>query len=56
MRLIDPDGRSYTDYVDKNGIRQVKTNDATPDRIEIHYPKLKLYDHLKSLLLELVHQ
>ena len=23
---------------------------------KLHYPKLKLYDHLKSLLLELVHQ
>lgn len=34
MRLVDPDSRTYTDYVDKDGVRQVKTNDATPDRIE----------------------
>ncbi len=34
MRLVDPTGKSYTDYVDEKGVTIVKTNDATPDRIE----------------------
>lgn len=40
LRFIDPDGRLYTDYVDKDGVRQVKTNDATPDRIETTLPEM----------------